>query len=140
MSPYRMVNGDEFARIIEHMRISVPSSIRESERTLAERDAILADAEAEAERIVHEAQERARALMSENSLVQSAQREADRIIANSKEAAQEHARAADAYATEVLHELAEKLRIISQQVDNGIEMLAENTAASALADRTSSQT
>ncbi|MCB0046385.1 MAG: hypothetical protein KDD92_13240 [Caldilineaceae bacterium] len=127
MSPYRVVNGDEFARLIEHMRISVPSSIRESERTLAERDEILAEAEEEARRIIQEANTRARSMLSDNALVQAAQREAERIVMSSKEQADEHSRSADAYATEVLEELAEKLRIISQQVDNGIRILQEKS-------------
>ncbi len=134
MSPYRVVNGDEFARLIEHMRISVPSSIRESERTLAERDAILAEAEAEAERILQEAHARARNMLSESALVQAAQREADRIVTSGQEQAERHAHAADAYATDVLEELAEKLRIISQQVDNGIRMLKENSPAALTSD------
>ena len=37
------------------MRITVPSSIRESERTLAERDRILAEAKAAADEIVEDA-------------------------------------------------------------------------------------
>ncbi|MCB9138530.1 MAG: hypothetical protein H6642_09305 [Caldilineaceae bacterium] len=127
MSPYRVVNGDEFARLIEHMRISVPSSIRESERTLAERDEIIAEAEEEARRIIQEANTRARSMLSDNALVQAAQREAERIVMSSKEQADEHSRSADAYATEVLEELAEKLRIISQQVDNGIRILQEKS-------------
>ena len=131
MSSYRVVNADEFARLIEHMRISVPSSIRESERTLADRDAILADAEAEAEQILQQAHERVREMLSENSLIQAAQREADRIVANGQAEASRHAQSADVYATQVLEELAEKLRVISQQVDNGIRMLQENAPSTA---------
>ncbi len=134
MSPYRVVNADEFARLIEHMRISVPSSIRESERTLAERDQILQDARAEAEQIVQQAREHTRDILSEDALVQAAQREADRIVQKGQEEAQRHAQAADAYATGVLEELAEKLAVITQQVDNGIRMLQENSPTSALSE------
>ena len=135
MSPYRIVNADEFARLIEHMRISVPSSIRESERTLAERDQILHDARVEAEQIIQQARERAREILSEDALVQAAQREADRIVHKGQEEAQRHAQAADAYATSVLEELAEKLQVISKQVDNGIRMLQENSPTAASPER-----
>ena len=49
LSRYRMVDAGEFGKMLERMRITVPSSIKESERTLAERDAILAEAHQEAE-------------------------------------------------------------------------------------------
>lgn len=125
MSPYRVVNADEFSQLIERMRISVPSSIRESERTLAERDAIIAEAQTEAKNIVAQAHGRAQEILSESALVQAAHREADRIIANSRSEAARHAQEADRYATEVLEELAKKLDIITQQVDNGIHMLQD---------------
>ncbi len=134
MSPYRVVNADEFSQLIERMRISVPSSIRESERTLAERDAIIAEAQNEAKNIIAQAHGRAQELLSENALVQAAHREADRIIANSRNEAMRHAQEADRYATEVLEELAKKLDIITQQVDNGIRMLQERAGTRADAE------
>ena len=51
LSSYRMVNADEFGQLLEHLRINVPSSIRESERMLAERDKILSEARSEALRM-----------------------------------------------------------------------------------------
>jgi len=126
LSSQRIVNADEFSQLIERMRISVPSSIRESERTLAERDAIIADAHAEAQKVIEQANQRAREILSDNSLVQAAQREADRIIFDSREQASHHAKEADRYATGVLEELAEKLNIVSRQVENGIRMLQDS--------------
>ena len=54
------------------MRINVPSSIRESERTVAERDRIIAAANTEAERIVQQARQDAIDILSERSLVTTA--------------------------------------------------------------------
>ena len=63
------------------------------------------------------------------------QPEADRIVHKGQEEAQRHAQAADAYATGVLEELAEKLQVISKQVDNGIRMLQENSPTAASPER-----
>ena len=133
-SSQRVVDADEFSQLIERMRISVPSSIRESERTLAERDAIIADARNEAQALVSEAQQRAREVLSDDALVQAAQREADRIVFDSREKAAQHAREADRYATDVLEELAEKLAIVTRQVDNGIRMLQDGALPTAEID------
>ncbi len=131
-SSHRVINADQFAEVIERMRINVPSSIRESERTLAERDAILAEAQAEAERIVEEARQRAREIMSRDNIMKAAQNEASRVLEESRTLAHRRTEEADRYATEVLQSLADKLRLISQQVDNGIRMLQGSPAAQAL--------
>jgi hypothetical protein len=44
LSSLCMVDGNQFGHMLERMRISVPSAIMESERTLDERDLILAEA------------------------------------------------------------------------------------------------
>ena len=123
LSGLRVINADEFAQLLERMRINVPSSIRESERTLAERDAILAEAHGEAERILAEAQEQAREMLSRESLMLAAQHEADRIVDESRASASRRIEEADRYATKVLEDLAQKLAVISQQVNNGILLL-----------------
>jgi len=125
LSRYRMVDTDEFNQLIERMRISVPSSIRESERTLAERDHILAAAHAEAERIVQRAKQQAAEMVHEESIVHLARQEADRIVADSHRQAQERAAEADQYAAQVLQDLAARLQAISQQVDNGLQMMQQ---------------
>ncbi len=98
---------------------------------LAERDAILAEAQAQAERIVEQAGEKAREMLTDNALVVAAQREAERILEESRVVGQQRVDEADYYATSVLQDLAAKLSVISQQVDNGIRMLQNNPASSA---------
>lgn len=123
LSRYRMVDAEEFGKLLERIRISVPSSIRESERTLAERDTILANANAEAERIVQQAKQHAMELAREESIVAMAQQESARILEESHQLAQQRVREADEYATHVLQDLSKKLKSITRQVDNGIEVM-----------------
>lgn len=125
-SGQRVVNADEFGQLLERMRINVPSSIRESERTLAERDAILAEAHGEAERIIEQSKQHARDMLSKESLMAAAQREAERIIEASRNASLRRTEEADRYATEVLQDLAAKLEIITQQVSNGLRIMQDN--------------
>ena len=120
LTQYRAVRGREVDQLIERMRINVPSSIRESERTLAERDRILADAKAEANRIVEEAKRQAIDMMSERGLLDSAQQEMQRIIDEGRADALRRAEEADDYAVGVLRGLQDELRKLAQQVDNGI--------------------
>ncbi len=82
-------------QLLERMRITVPSSIRESERTLAERDRIMNEARLEA----------------------------DRIIMEGKEIARRRTEEADTYAVQVLQDLSQQLRTLMQQVANGIDLM-----------------
>jgi vacuolar-type H+-ATPase subunit H len=127
LTPYRLIDGRDFEANLERMRISVPSSIRESERTIAERDKIIATARAEAERLIQEAQMRAHEMLTERSLLATAQSEADRIVEESREVARRRADEADAYTMQVLHELGRRLQTMLAQVENGISLMQQDT-------------
>lgn len=122
-TPYRVVRSRDVEQLLERMRINVPSSIRESERTLSDRDRIMADARTEAERIIQEARQQANEMISERSLLASAQFEAERIVKEGENVARQRTEEADTYAIQVLQELADKLHTMHQQVQNGIELM-----------------
>jgi len=129
LTALRVVDANEFAHLIERMRISVPSSIMESERTLAERDHILAEAHAEAERIIQQARQRAMEIVHQDQIVVTARDEAERIMQESRRAANRRAEEADRYAVSVLEDLAQKLQVITKQVDNGIGVMKAKSLA-----------
>lgn len=120
LTPYRLVRSDEFEQVLERLRINVPTAIRESERLLNERDQFIAEAQAEAQRIVKEARQQAAHLVSERALVAQAQQTADRIERQARAAARRRSDEADTYAVDVLERLAQHLRDTLEQVENGI--------------------
>ncbi|MCB0026059.1 MAG: hypothetical protein M9936_27710 [Caldilinea sp.] len=126
MSALRMIDYGQTKQAIERLRVNVPSSIMESERMLQERDRILEAAEAEATRIIEHAKRHANEILSNDSMVAAARQEAERIVIDAQQTAQVRRDEADRYAARVLDELAEKLRIISKQVDNGLDLLRQN--------------
>ncbi|HHY56323.1 MAG TPA: ATP synthase F0 subunit B [Chloroflexi bacterium] len=140
MSSLRMVDYNAARQVIERLRVNVPSSIIESERMLQERDRILEAAEAEAARVVEQAKRRAQEILSSDALVAAARQEAERIIIDSQRAAQQRRDEADRYAARVLEELAEKLGVISKQVDNGLELLRQNLELSAASPKSERRT
>lgn len=122
-SAYRLVRTREVEQLLERMRINVPSSIRESERTLSERDRLISDARGEADRILQEARQQAMELVSERKLLETAQVEADRIIEEGKQIARQRTEEADRYAVQVLQEVAQHLQALEQQINNGIALM-----------------
>lgn len=128
LSNYRVVDAREVGLLLERMRISVPSSIRESERTIADRDRILDEAHAEATRMVAEARAQARHMLSREQIVAAAREEAERIVAEGERNAQRHAREADEYAIQVLQTLSGTLHTAHSQVQNGIQIMQNERA------------
>jgi len=126
MSSLRMVDYHVAREMIERLRVNVPASIIESERMLQERERILEAAEAEAAAIVEQAKRRAQEILSNDALIAAAKREAERIVLDSQLAAQRRRDEADRYAASVLEQLAEKLQVITRQVENGLELLRQN--------------
>lgn len=124
LSRYRMVDATEFGQMLDRMRISVPSSVRDSEQTLAERDKILAEAHAEAEAIIAEAKARAIAMLQDNEIISIANREAEQIVEEGRRNAQTQMNEADEYSIQVLQELSKRLQEATRQVENGIQVLS----------------
>ncbi|MFP5310739.1 MAG: hypothetical protein ACLGIR_14305 [Actinomycetes bacterium] len=83
-----MLNRAEVDGLVSEIRGAVPDEMKQARWVVKERDDLLAQAEAEAGRIVTDAQAERERLIARTEVVQAANREADRII----EEAREHAR------------------------------------------------
>ena len=62
-------------------------------------------------------------MLTTDALVVMARKETDRIVEEGRNAARQRADEADAYAMQVLDDLAAKLAVITKQVDNGLQMM-----------------
>ena len=76
--------------------------------------------------MVEQARRRANESLSNGAMVAAARQEGERVLVNAQAAAQQRRDEADRYAARVLEELAEKLRIVTKQVDNGLDLLRQN--------------
>lgn len=120
-----MVDEEAVRRIIDQMRVSVPDIIRQAERTLGERDRIIAQANEEAERIVQMGREQATDMLEHHELVEEARRRAhDMLLAAEREAAGMRSDS-DRYALNALSTLAEQVSKIEREVQNGITALGK---------------
>ncbi|HRJ41506.1 MAG: ATP synthase F0 subunit B [Caldilineaceae bacterium] len=137
LSASLVVSEEECLRLIDQMRISVPSAIKESERMVAERDRILQEAHSQAESIIEQARQHALEMIRQDAVTEQARGEAERILARSQEQAQQvvvrsqdEASAliidAEEYTLDVLQQLIGHLSGALQQVRNGVQTLEES--------------
>lgn len=118
-----MVDEEAVRRVIDQMRVSVPEIIKQAERTLGERDRIIAQANEEAGRIVQMGREQATDMVEHHELAEDARRRAQDIMAEADREAAAMRAEADRYALNSLGALAEHLAKVEREVQNGIAAL-----------------
>lgn len=131
-----MVDEEEYLRLIDQMRISVPQEISRAREIEAEREAILAKAHEQAKAMLEEARLQAERLVAEHTIMAQAQDRSAEILRHAYEDAETIRMEADAYALQVLEQLETQLAQFSRQVGKGIELLrSRGSVAETAADQ-----
>jgi vacuolar-type H+-ATPase subunit H len=117
------VDERDLLDVIDQMRIAVPEEVKQARRITQERDQMVAQAKAEAERIVTEAQEQAAFLLQDNELLKQAEQRGKGIISEAQNQAVEMRRGADDYSLDVMRRLESELESHLATVRRGVEAL-----------------
>lgn len=82
-----IVPKDELYDLLDELRLRTPDEIKRYQKIIANRDAILADADSKSEQIMAQAREKAKEMLNEHEIMQQAYYEANEMITQaSKEA------------------------------------------------------
>lgn len=100
-----MVEEEDILAVVDQLRLALPQEIKQARRVVQERQKILADAQAEADKILTVAKERAEYLMHEQGLVNEAKARAEEILRQAKDSAKRSMGEVDGYALRLLSEL-----------------------------------
>lgn len=79
-----VIDVDKVRTIIDDMRMTMPTEIKQAKGIVADRAEIISKAKSEADIIIRNAEERAKKLTSEQEIVQLAQAKASEIIASAQ--------------------------------------------------------
>lgn len=118
-----LVDEQEILDILDQIRVSVPDELKAARRLTQDHDQIIADARAEAERIVQDAETQAVERVSQHNLVRVAEGRAADIEERAMLQAADIRREADAYAYKVLQKLRDQIGQVAQTVDRGLSEL-----------------
>ncbi len=124
-----MVNEEECLRLIDQMRISVPSAIKEGERMLSERDRILAEARAEAARVISEAEVQAEEMVGEQHVLYLADARARDLEEQGYQRALSMVQQAEEYVVGLLQQMSGHLTSAVSEVENGLRTMQEDHSA-----------
>lgn len=120
-----IVDEDKFLDIIDQMRISVPEEVKKAQQVFSQKDRVMAQAQEEANRTLQLAREKADGMVEKEALVQDAQRRAAQIIDQARVEAENVKTGADQYALDALMGLQRELERITNQAQNGVQVLLQ---------------
>lgn len=84
-----IVNKDQMDEMLRELRMKTPDEIKRYQKIIANKEAILADAQAKAESMLEEAHIHTNELVSEHEIMQQAYAQANEIVATATEQAQQ---------------------------------------------------
>lgn len=112
-----VIDGDRMRELVNDIRLSMPKEMKRARDIDYDCDRIMKEAQANAESIIHGAEERAKGLVAENAIVEEAKKRAHEILTKTKGKCEETKKATSSYvltsltATEArLNELLLELR------------------------------
>ena len=114
--------------LIDRMRVAVPKEVYDAREVIDKRDEVLADATAEASRIIARAKEEVEERLKETEVVKAAEERARQILAGAQERLLELSREADVYALQTLRKLETELSEFAATVRRGIDTLEKRAA------------
>jgi len=84
-----IVNKEHLDELLRELRLKTPDEIKRYQKIIANRDAILADAQAKAKQMLEEAQIQTTELVSEHEIMQQAYAQANEIVTQATDQAQD---------------------------------------------------
>ncbi len=92
-----IIDGDRLRELINDVRLNVPQEIKHAKMVEFDRDRIIKEAEAKAEQIVRQAEERAKVIVSEESIIREAKKRAYDVLTKAKAESDAIKAATDSY-------------------------------------------
>lgn len=110
-----LIDRDVYLDAVDAVRIALPEAVVQAERIVRDKERIIAQADAESERITSLAREQAAFLISERQLLRAAELQSEAILNTAREDAREIISSAQKYASDLLAQLeGETLRVLGE--------------------------
>lgn len=118
-----LIDAEEALDLLDRIRNAIPEEVKRAEWLTAEKDRVIREGQAEAERMLAQAQEYIGKMVSESEITRRAKEERDRILAEAEEQARSIEQEARQYAHSVLANLQEALERTVDVVKRGRDEL-----------------
>ncbi len=113
-----MIDAEEFREVLEEIRLKLPDELKQAKWVKEERQRIMADAEAQADNLMKEAENKIIAMVDEHVITKQALDQKDEILENANKLSQEISAGTREYADSVLGKVEDVLKETLQLVHN----------------------
>lgn len=124
-----MVEENEFLALVDQLRIAVPNEIKQAQRVIRERQAIIQESHEEAMRILDAARKHADYYVSQEGILNEAKLKSEQILQDAVDARNKALGVIDAYALEqfdrVEQAMREGLTIIDESLEDAVMLMRE---------------
>lgn len=133
MSSSVMINKADLTRMLEEVRAALPEELQAAQKVLKQRDELLSDATANAERLLTAAEEERQRLVSEEEVLRQARTQAGEAIQAAREKSEQMRGDVNAYVDAKLAHLEVSVNNILDTVRQGRARLSDPNAYAELA-------
>jgi F0F1-type ATP synthase membrane subunit b/b' len=127
-----MVEENEFLALVDQLRIAVPNEVKQAQRVIRERQAVIAEAHEEAARILGAARKRAEYFVSQEGILNEARLKGEQILQDAHDKRNRVMGEIDAYALEQFDRVEEAMRnglaLIDESLEDTVALLREAKA------------
>ena len=121
-----IVPKEELYDLLDELRLKVPEEIKRCQKMIANRDAIIADAEDKAAAIEQAARAQAQMLVNENEMVRQATEHAEGLVAQAEQEAMQIRQGALGYTNEMLGQVERLLGSVFEVTKNRSDAMLES--------------
>lgn len=122
----KMIEEEELLQIIDDLKASMPEELEQSQKVLAEKDKIIADAQRHADSMVAQAKDYIAKLTEESKLVRQAQEQANQIVVSATKSSDELKSSSITYAGDVLKYVETTLQKTLASIQQNRESLLQS--------------
>ena len=113
---YTITHKEDLLTMIDEIRLKMPDELKQARWVKEERDRIIAEAKAEADKIVKDTQDKVIALIDEHEITRSAKEKANAILDEARRQEAEMHRNAIAYADSLLERIDKTSSVVLDEI------------------------
>ena len=113
---YSITNKEDLLTMIDEIRLKMPDELKQARWVKEERERILAEAKAEADKIVKDTQDKVISLIDEHEITRSAKEKANQILEDARHQEAEMHRNAIAYADSLLERIDKTSSVVLDEI------------------------
>lgn len=111
-----VIDGDRLRELVNDIRLAMPKEMKRAQTIDYDCDRIMKEAQQNAEKVIHDAEERAKTLVSENAIVEEAKKRAHEILAKTKTKCDQTKAATSSYVLQSLQSTEASIADLLEQV------------------------